>query len=226
MISEHFGRGHLKELLSLLTFANLLIKEGFAALRKSHFSPVPVSQKDPSNYYVDQAESDADALIVRSALAASQSFDLVTNVAEYIDILALLTALGCDTTSAAYNIGKMKFLTTLQKHPDLASGVALFSNQRVNCSLLSIVAERFFIAVHGGSRDDSLDGLRYKRFANHGSGIIMILKTGAGKKENDFEDELPTLTPLHASSFLHDTISDAEINTEPQPDPSKKLKTN
>ena len=45
-------------------------------------------------FSVDQAESDEDTVIVRSALAASQSYDSVTIVAEDIDILVLLTALG------------------------------------------------------------------------------------------------------------------------------------
>lgn len=46
------------------------------------------------SFSVDQAVSDADTPIVRSALAASQLFDSVTVVAEDIDILILLTELG------------------------------------------------------------------------------------------------------------------------------------
>lgn len=45
-------------------------------------------------FSIDQAESDTDANIVRCALAASQLYDSVTIVAEDIDILVLLTALG------------------------------------------------------------------------------------------------------------------------------------
>lgn len=126
------------------------------------------------DFTVDQAESDADAVIVRCALAASQSYS-VTIIAEDIDILVLLTALGrnqtnvfflkpskgrtseqfycpsgfkyddviaenllflhafsgCDTTSAAYNMGKVKFIKILQKHPKLASGTKLFMSEKV-----------------------------------------------------------------------------------------------
>ncbi|GBP62239.1 hypothetical protein EVAR_44647_1 [Eumeta japonica] len=125
-------------------------KSNFIILLKTTFSEM--------GFTVDQAESDADALIVRTALAASPLFNTVTIVAEDIDILILLTALGrkqanafffkpskgrtaeqlysasgfmygdviannllflhafsgCDTTSAPYNIGKMKLEETFR----------------------------------------------------------------------------------------------------------------
>ncbi|XP_072378009.1 uncharacterized protein [Diabrotica undecimpunctata] len=42
----------------------------------------------------DQAESDADTVIIRSALAVFQPYDFMTVMAEAIDIIILLTALG------------------------------------------------------------------------------------------------------------------------------------
>lgn len=53
---------------------------------------------------------------------------------------------GGDTASAAYNIGKLKFLTILEKHPELASGTALFLNKWVDPTFLIFVSERFFIS--------------------------------------------------------------------------------
>ncbi|GBP26029.1 hypothetical protein EVAR_20043_1 [Eumeta japonica] len=177
-------------------------KSNFIILLKTVFSEM--------GFTVDQAESDADALIVRTALAASPLFNTVTIVAEDIDILILLTVLGrkqanvfffkpskgrtaeqlysasgfmygdviannllflhafsgCDTTSAPYNIGKMKFVKTLEKHLEFASGTALFLNKRVDPALLTVIGERFFISLYGGNKDDnSLDSLRYKQFA-------------------------------------------------------------
>lgn len=37
------------------------------------------------------------------------------------NLLFLHAFSGCDTTSAAYNMDKLKFLITLEKHPELAS---------------------------------------------------------------------------------------------------------
>lgn len=72
----------------------------------------------------------------------------------------------CDTTSAAYNIGKLKLFTTLQKHSELASGTALFLNKRVDPCLLIVIDERFLISSYGANKYyDSLDSIRYKRFA-------------------------------------------------------------
>ncbi|KAK9872316.1 hypothetical protein WA026_017124 [Henosepilachna vigintioctopunctata] len=71
----------------------------------------------------------------------------------------------CDTTSAAYNMGKLKFIKIMQKHPELASGTALFLSEKVDPSLLTLVGERFFVALYSGNKDDSLDSMRYKRFA-------------------------------------------------------------
>uniref|UniRef100_V5I848 Tesmin/TSO1-like CXC domain-containing protein n=1 Tax=Anoplophora glabripennis TaxID=217634 RepID=V5I848_ANOGL len=239
------------------------------------------------------------------------------------NLLFLHAFSGCDTTSAAYNIGKMKFLATLETRPELASGTALFLNERVDPTLLTAVGERFFISLYGGNKDDSLDSLRYKRFAKsvtkntfnlsslpptqdtarlhslrvyhqvqswlgnyndpqdwvwkkYGQ-ILMPIQSSkppappellklifcrckgncgamcgcrkAGLKcsavclncsgetcsnimeisklieENDFEDELPTMTPLHSPSFLNNSISEAQPDPESQPGTSKRLRT-
>lgn len=82
------------------------------------------------------------------------------------NLLFLHVFSGCDTTSAAYNMDKLKFLETLENHPELASGTALFLNKRVDPALLAVIGERFFISLYGGNKDDnSLDSLRYKRYA-------------------------------------------------------------
>lgn len=54
---------------------------------------------------------------------------------------------GCDTTSAAYNMGNLKFLKTPEKHLELACGTALFLYKRVDPALLTVNIERFFILV-------------------------------------------------------------------------------
>lgn len=87
--------------------------------------------------------------------------DMIAN-----NLLFLHAFSGCDTTSAPYSMGKMKFITTFEKNPELASGIALFLKEKVDLTLLSAVGERFFIALYGGDKKDAtLDDLRYKRFA-------------------------------------------------------------
>lgn len=59
---------------------------------------------------------------------------------------------GCDTTSAAYNMGKLKFIKIMRKHPELARGTALFLSEKVDPSLLTLGGERFFVTSYGGNR--------------------------------------------------------------------------
>lgn len=129
-------------------------------------------------FNVDQAASDVDTVIVHSALAASQSYDSVTIVAEDIDILVLLTALGRKHSNVFFKPSKghtsvqlyctvqvlymatslqricrfsmlfqdatqhqqlITFIKILQKHPELASGTALFLSEKVEPSLLTVL---------------------------------------------------------------------------------------
>ncbi|KAK9892924.1 hypothetical protein WA026_022792 [Henosepilachna vigintioctopunctata] len=141
---------------------------------------------------------------------------------------------GCDTTSAAYNMGKLKFIKIMQKHPELASGTALFLSEKVDPSLLTLVGERFFVALYSGNKDDSLDTMRYKRFAKtvtkntfmclncSGETCSNVMELSKLMEENEFEDELPTMTPILTPVIPQAFTFDTEINPEPQPGPSKK----
>lgn len=43
-------------------------------------------------------------------------------------------------------------------------------------------------------------------------------------EEHEFEDELPTMTPISTSVIPRNFIFDTEIDPEPQPGPSKKIR--
>lgn len=73
------------------------------------------------------------------------------------NLLFLHAFSGCDTTSAAYNIGKLKFIKIMEKHLELASGTALSLSDKVDPSLLTVIGERFFVALYGGNKEDTLD---------------------------------------------------------------------
>ncbi|CAD6231375.1 GSCOCG00012225001-RA-CDS, partial [Cotesia congregata] len=94
------------------------------------------------------------ALIVSTALAASPLFNTVTIVAEDIDILILLTALGRKQANVFF-LKPSKGRTAEQLY-----------SASVDPALLTVIGERFFISLYGGNKDDnSLDSLRYKQFA-------------------------------------------------------------
>lgn len=81
------------------------------------------------------------------------------------NILFLHAFSGCDTTSVIFNIGKIKFITTLDKNPFLRSTVKLFKETDVNPAIIETAGESFLVALYGGSKNDTLDSLRYLRFA-------------------------------------------------------------
>ena len=73
---------------------------------------------------------------------------------------------GCDTTSSVFNLGKVKFLNTLQKNPDLTASLTIFNEQNVKKQVLASAGERFLIALFGGGQDvKSLDTLRFNCFS-------------------------------------------------------------
>lgn len=81
------------------------------------------------------------------------------------NILFICAFSGCDTNSSTYNVGKMKFIKTLEKHPKLVSAVELFKQETVDPTVLASAGERFYIALYGGNQNEkSIDHLRYKRF--------------------------------------------------------------
>lgn len=98
------------------------------------------------------------------ALYSPASLKCGRSVAE--NILFLHAFSGCDTTSCLFNVGKSRFITTLQKHPELQSVVKIFQHKHVDPEELVSAGERFLVALYGGDKqEDSLNTLRYKRFA-------------------------------------------------------------
>lgn len=104
-------------------------------------------------------------------------------------ILFLHAFSGCDTTSSIFNVGKMKFVNTLQKNTYLGAGLSLFIEDDVDKNVLATAGERFLIALFGGGQDvKSLGDLRYKCFA---------------KSVNKNKFNLATLPPTSAATEEH-----------------------
>ncbi|KAG5880066.1 hypothetical protein JTB14_034697 [Gonioctena quinquepunctata] len=64
-------------------------------------------------------------------------------------IMFLHAMSGCDTTSAPYKPGKLKFVKTLTKNPNLADVVGVFKNPEVTPESIAAAGERFLVNVYG-----------------------------------------------------------------------------
>lgn len=78
-------------------------------------------------------------------------------------IMFLHAMSGCDTTSAPYNQGKLKFVKTLTKNPHLADVVSVFKNPEATPESIAAAGERFLVNVYGytGRTEPSINRLRY-----------------------------------------------------------------
>ncbi|KYN08445.1 hypothetical protein ALC62_00577 [Cyphomyrmex costatus] len=86
------------------------------------------------------------------------------SISEHIFFLHAISS--CDTTSAFFIIGKKKFLSILQKNPELRSCVNLFKAKDIDPEVLVSAGERFLIALYGGDKNEtSLNSLRFKHYA-------------------------------------------------------------
>lgn len=97
-------------------------------------------------------------------LYSPHSFKHDKSVLEHILFIHAFS--GCDTTSSFYNIGKSKFINTLEKNPELRSSVELFKQEKVDPEVLTCAGEQFLIALYGGNKHEkSINILRFHRFA-------------------------------------------------------------
>lgn len=82
------------------------------------------------------------------------------------NILFLHAFSGCDTTSALFNQGKVKFLTILKKHKNLQEVIQVFQDSNAEADTIADAGERFLLALYGANHEDniSLDAYRYQCF--------------------------------------------------------------
>jgi hypothetical protein len=72
---------------------------------------------------------------------------------------------GCDTTSALFGQGKMKFLSTLKKQPCLEQNCAVYLSPNATPEQVTKAGESFLISLYGGnSESQNLNDLRFKMF--------------------------------------------------------------
>jgi hypothetical protein len=66
-------------------------------------------------------------------------------------ILFLHAFSGCDTTSALFNQGKMKFINVLRKNPDLNEIIQVFKNPNANPEIIAKAGERVLLELYSYS---------------------------------------------------------------------------
>ena len=71
------------------------------------------------------------------AIYSSKSFKGPEVVKDNISFLHAIS--GCDTTSALFNQGKMRFLTTLEKHKKLQDNIEVFKNEHATADSVTFV---------------------------------------------------------------------------------------
>lgn len=81
------------------------------------------------------------------------------------NILFLHAVSGCDTTSALFGQGKIKFCTTLEKFPCINESVKIFKDPNAEKNTLFKAMEPFLVTLYGAEHTSSLNELRYLRFA-------------------------------------------------------------
>ncbi|XP_031335335.1 uncharacterized protein LOC116165167 isoform X2 [Photinus pyralis] len=82
-------------------------------------------------------------------------------------ILFIHAVSGCDSTSALFKQGKVKFIKTLTKYPDLSVYIRQFRSPRATSEEISEAGEKFLVALYGGDhRTTSINKLRYKQYVS------------------------------------------------------------
>jgi hypothetical protein len=76
---------------------------------------------------------------------------------------------GCDTTSALFNQGKMKFINVLRKNPDLNEIIQVFKNSNADPEIIAKGGERVLLELYSYSnvkskKSMSLNNYRYACF--------------------------------------------------------------
>ncbi|GBM73704.1 hypothetical protein AVEN_177752-1 [Araneus ventricosus] len=87
---------------------------------------------------------------------------LEKTIADYILFIHAMS--GCDTTSALFNNGKMKFVQTLKNNPDLLKVIEIFKNPDITPEAVVDAENRFLVALYGflisASNSPSLNNVR------------------------------------------------------------------
>ncbi|GBO40971.1 hypothetical protein AVEN_21899-1 [Araneus ventricosus] len=107
-------------------------------------------------------------------------------------ILFIHAMSGCDTTSAVFNYGKMKFVRTLKNNPDLLKVIEIFKNPDITPETAVYAGNRFLVALYGcpisASDIPSLNNVRYKCY----------MKSSFNKSSN-----MASLPPTEAAAHQH-----------------------
>lgn len=92
-----------------------------------------------------------------------QSFQYNDSIAKCILFVHAFS--GCDTTSALFNQGKIRFLKTLEKNPTLTEAIQVFDDPNAELTEVVAAGELFMLRQYGaGSKHRTLDSLRYTNF--------------------------------------------------------------
>ncbi|GBM24354.1 hypothetical protein AVEN_202337-1 [Araneus ventricosus] len=109
------------------------------------------------------------------------------------NILFIQAMSGCDTTSAPFNYGKMKFVQTLKTNHDLLKVIEIFKNPDITPEAVVDARNRFLVALNGypisASDTPSLNNVRYKYY----------MKSSFNKSSN-MASLPPTETAFHQHS--------------------------
>ncbi|GBM09480.1 hypothetical protein AVEN_141399-1 [Araneus ventricosus] len=98
----------------------------------------------------------------------------------------------CDTTSALFNYGKMKFVQTLKNNPDLLKVIEIFKNPDITPAAVVDAGNRFLVVLYGypisTSDTPSLNNVSYKCY----------IKSSFNKSSN-----MASLPPTEAAAHQH-----------------------
>lgn len=114
--------------------------------------------KTPANiYFLKPGRGKSPRLLYHPGSAVEKS------VANHMLFLHAMS--GCDSTSALFNQGKVKFLKTLSKNPDLESYITKFTDPSAHPEEITVAGEKFLIVFYGGNHPTTtLNKLRYKQY--------------------------------------------------------------
>ena len=114
-------------------------------------------QTPPNVYFLKPGRGKAPQLLYHPGSAVEKS------VANYMLFLHAMS--GCDSTSALFNQGKVKFLKTLSTNLDLESYITKFTDPSAHPKEITAVGEKFLIALYGGNHPTTtLYKVRYKQY--------------------------------------------------------------
>ena len=81
-------------------------------------------------------------------------------------ILFLHALSGCDTTSAFFNQGKLKFLKVMQKNNKLQTVIDAFKDPHAHQGEMAEAVNVFLMALYGKGHETSLNDLRYRQYVS------------------------------------------------------------